>query len=132
MLIGHNSPIRAIAISPVERKIFSSSEDGTVRVWDAATGNYLETLKDVSYKDNVDATALSSDGRTIVNTQKNKMNIYKINPPPTTEGTPRRSKRTMPSSTKGTPGSTKKRKATKANTKTLKTQLHALMDALFI
>ncbi len=50
-----------MAFSPDGRRIFSSSDDGTVKVWDVDTGHETLTLKRF-----IHGLALSPDGKCIV------------------------------------------------------------------
>lgn len=43
-LIGHTGPVSATAVSPDWAFLVSASEDGTLKVWDAASGEVLHTL----------------------------------------------------------------------------------------
>ena len=44
-LRGHNGKVTSLAYSSDSRRLASSSEDGTVRLWDTAMGHELLTLK---------------------------------------------------------------------------------------
>jgi WD40 repeat protein len=43
-LQGHTSSIRSVAFDPEGRMLVSSSEDGTIRLWDSSTGECLKIL----------------------------------------------------------------------------------------
>ncbi len=40
----HTRPVRSVAFDPEGRRIISSSEDGTIRLWDSTTGDCLRVL----------------------------------------------------------------------------------------
>jgi WD40 repeat protein len=44
-LKGHSGPVAAVTLSPDGRRVLSGSMDGTLQVWDAETGNELQTVK---------------------------------------------------------------------------------------
>jgi WD40 repeat protein len=63
-LYGHLGAVRAVAFSPDSQRIVTSSDDGTARVWDAATGKELLILR--GHTAVVNAAAFSPDGRRVV------------------------------------------------------------------
>src|SRR5262249_26050882 len=60
-LHGHTGPVFGVSVSPDGSRIASASHDGTVRLWDARTGQSLHVL--VGHAGIVDAVAFSPDGR---------------------------------------------------------------------
>ncbi|KAI9034767.1 WD40 repeat domain-containing protein, partial [Aspergillus affinis] len=62
-LKGHSSAVQAVAFSPDGQTIASGSNDKTIKLWNAATGEQRQTLE--GHSDSVRAVAFSPDGRTI-------------------------------------------------------------------
>ena len=62
-IIQNNFRILSVAWSPDGKKIVSGSDDNTVRIWDAATGELLRTL--VGHTSQVNTVAWSPDGTQI-------------------------------------------------------------------
>jgi WD40 repeat protein len=60
-LEGHSDSVVLIAIAPDDRTIASGSDDGTVRLWDLATGENLVTFRD--HSEAVNAVSISRDGK---------------------------------------------------------------------
>jgi tricorn protease-like protein len=63
-LTGHTGTVFGVAISRDSKRIFSASEDRTVRVWSADTGKHLFTLE--GHTGTVTSMALSTDGKRII------------------------------------------------------------------
>jgi eukaryotic-like serine/threonine-protein kinase len=59
-LYEHTGPVYSVAFSPDGARLASGSHDGTVKVWDARTGQELRTLK--GHTDVVRSVAFSPDG----------------------------------------------------------------------
>jgi WD40 repeat protein len=57
---GHKSWVNAVAFDPAGKTLISGSSDGTVKVWDVATGECRQTV--VASKAEVRSIAISSDG----------------------------------------------------------------------
>ncbi|HZO91743.1 MAG TPA: WD40 repeat domain-containing protein [Chthonomonadaceae bacterium] len=68
-LEGHTKEVTSVAFSPDGKRIVTGGGDTTAKVWDAATGNELLTLKGPDY---VTSVAFSPDGRRIVTGCGNK------------------------------------------------------------
>jgi tetratricopeptide (TPR) repeat protein len=60
LLGGHTSAVYSVAFSPNGTRIASSAWDGTVKVWDTATGEEVLTLK--GHRDEVRSVAFSPNG----------------------------------------------------------------------
>jgi WD40 repeat protein len=63
-LRGHGKAVTSVAFSPDGQRIVSGSNDDTLKVWDAATGQETFTLK--GHKHWVTSVAFSPDGQRIV------------------------------------------------------------------
>jgi WD40 repeat protein len=44
-LEGHNGWVESVAISPDSRRVLSASRDGTIRLWEIATGKELHQFE---------------------------------------------------------------------------------------
>src|SRR5207249_650009 len=63
-LLGHLSPLSAVAFSPDGKLLASCGADQVVKLWDAQTGHEVRSLR--GHTDWISAVAFSPDGRTIV------------------------------------------------------------------
>jgi len=59
---GHSSPVNSVAFSPDGKILASGSDDRTIKLWDAATGAALRTLRHSEY---VESVTFSLDGKTL-------------------------------------------------------------------
>lgn len=63
LLTGHSSFVKALALSPDGRTLFSGSHDHTIRLWDTQSGQCLRVME--GHTNSVDALAFSPDGQTL-------------------------------------------------------------------
>ena len=77
-LTGHTHYVYSVSYSPDGRKIISTSEDKTIKIWDANTGSCLQTL--TGHTNGVSSVLYSPDGRKIVSASGDKtIKIWDVN-----------------------------------------------------
>jgi WD40 repeat protein len=64
VLRGHGGVVRDVAFSPDGDRLASAADDGTVRVWDAASGAPERTLR--GHRESIATVSYSSDGARVV------------------------------------------------------------------
>ena len=75
-LAGHTERVKSIAYAPNGNTIATASSDGTVRLWDAATGKSKATLTEYM---RINTAAYSPDGKTIVTgNQDGKVHFWDV------------------------------------------------------
>ena len=62
VLLGHTREVRSVTYSPDGQTLASGSTDGTIRLWDANTGNHLRTFTGAFFMFSI---AFSPDGTTL-------------------------------------------------------------------
>jgi WD40 repeat protein len=64
-LEGHSDNVWSAVFSPDGQRVVTASDDGTARVWNAATGQVIAKMEGHS-GDSLDSAAFSPDGQRIV------------------------------------------------------------------
>jgi WD40 repeat protein len=59
-LVGHRAPVRVLAFASSGGRVLSASDDGTIRLWDVASGLQIRRIK--GYNSPVLSIAISPDG----------------------------------------------------------------------
>jgi len=70
VLSGHAGSVHALVLSPDGQRLYTGSQDRTVRVWSTADGALLQTLK--VHTGGVRALTLSADGQRLYSGAKNR------------------------------------------------------------
>ena len=76
-LAGHTGSVWAVAFSPDSTRVLTSSNEGTARLWDVATGKTVATL--AGHTDRVTAVAFSPDGtRVLTGSDDNTARLWRV------------------------------------------------------
>ncbi len=70
MLKGHTGTIKAISITPNGEQVVSGSSDGTLQVWNLATGKCMKVME--GHTDSVNAVSITPDGERAVSGSSDK------------------------------------------------------------
>jgi WD40 repeat protein len=70
-MAGHTRDVGAVALTPGDKLLFSASEDKTLKLWDFASGNIVDSFEWSQY--GISGAAMSKDGRVAV--LKDAMNV---------------------------------------------------------
>src|SRR5262249_1662283 len=76
--VPHPAQVKAIALSPDGTCIASGSDDGSLRLWEVATGRLLS---EVSISDPVNSVAFSPDGRRIATASGDRSGLQRLHAP---------------------------------------------------
>lgn len=74
-LEGHEKAVRAVNISPDKATLASASEDGTVKLWDTATGHCVRTLPVPGCAESV---AFSTDGTMLASASDSVIKLWSM------------------------------------------------------
>ena len=77
-LRGHRSGIEVTAYSPDGKLLATGSQDGTARLWEAATGKELHTFIAKDDRAMVSALAFSPDGRSLVTAGAKMLHVWDV------------------------------------------------------
>jgi WD40 repeat protein len=75
--IHHSSGVNVVTITPNGQQVISASNDGTLKVWNLATGEKLFTLK--GHTDTVKAIAITSNGQRVISaSDDNTLKVWNL------------------------------------------------------
>ncbi len=75
--VGDGGPVRSVAFLPPDgRQIVSAGDDGTLRLWDAQTGQEVRKFK--GHVSKVTGLAVSADGRRLLSSDKDTARLWDV------------------------------------------------------
>jgi WD40 repeat protein len=77
VLEGHSGGVNCVAFSPDGKQIVSSSDDQTIKIWDAETGVEIKTL--AGHYSSIYSVAFSTDGKRIVSGSEDQIIVWDAN-----------------------------------------------------
>jgi WD40 repeat protein len=77
-LEGHKGRIRGVSLSPDGRWAVSSSDDGTIRVWDVASGSTMAVLRGKTGTYREESVAISADGGRVVSCTHSELRAWDL------------------------------------------------------
>ncbi|MHA2101260.1 MAG: serine hydrolase, partial [Candidatus Kariarchaeaceae archaeon] len=75
-LTGHGGPVWFIAFSPDDSTLASSSDDGSIRLWNTSSGEIIHILEGHYWS--VDSAQFSNDGSILVSNGDSKINFWNV------------------------------------------------------
>ena len=100
-IVGHGNDVESVALSSDERRVLTASQDGTLRIWDFASGDCLhaQRVDGASSKQALGAAAFVDDDArvAVVSLASNRATVWDVDPPtPDLPDLPGKTRRVVP------------------------------------